>query len=74
MLVKSIPDEAGIPYVVQGDLPQDLFGWGRIGTGFSTVAGPVRFLVRPDDAEAAHALIRDLEDDTEGAKLQSRCD
>jgi hypothetical protein len=57
-LVESLLADAGIAFVKQGDSLQDLFGAGRLGTGFSPIVGPIRFVVRADQAEAARELLR----------------
>ena len=41
---------------------QDLFGWGRLGTGFSIIAGPIAVQVPADKADEARALLKDLHD------------
>lgn len=45
---------------------QDLFGWGRFGTGFSIVVGPVLFKVPKDQAATARELLQDLETEPTG--------
>lgn len=68
-LVKSLLEGEGIEYLVRGESVQDLFGAGRIG-GFSTIAGPVEFWVRTDDAERTKALLEELSKPTsEGMAL-----
>jgi len=59
-VAKSLLEEADIPYYAKGEGVQDLFGAGRLGTGFSLVAGPVELQVSPDDAAEARALLIDL--------------
>jgi hypothetical protein len=50
-------EEAGIPFFLKGEHVQDLFAGGRIGVGFSPVAGPSQLQVRRDDeARAREAL------------------
>jgi hypothetical protein len=66
-VVKSLLEGEGIEYMARGDGLQDLFGWGRLGGGFSYVVGPVEFVVRSDDAPRARALLRDLSGDDAGS-------
>lgn len=60
-VVKSILDEAQIPYLANGDGVQDLFGVGVLGTGFNPITGPVVFQVMPENAEYAKELLKDVE-------------
>ena len=57
---KSLLDAEGIQYFVRGEGVQDLFAFGRFGTGFSPITGAPVFLVREDDAERARGLLKDL--------------
>jgi hypothetical protein len=74
LTAQSLLDEAGIPYLTRGEGMQDLFGMGRLGTGFSIVAGPIEIQVGARRAQEAADLLRaaDLEpgeddaDDAEG--------
>lgn len=59
-LAKERLESAGISYAVVGDTSQDLYGWGRIGTGFNFITGPVQFRVHRDDEAAATEIIGDL--------------
>lgn len=59
-LAKSLLEAEGIEYLVRGENLQDLFGYGRLGVGYSIVSGPAEFLVREDDAERARDVLRDL--------------
>ena len=59
-VVQSLLEAAGIEYMAKGEEAQDLFGWGRLGTSYSYVVGPVEFLVKEEDAETARALIEDM--------------
>lgn len=61
-IVKSILDEAQIPYLAEGEGVQDLFGVGVIGTGFNPVTGPVVFKVLPENAEYARELLKDVKE------------
>jgi len=61
-MAHSILDEAEIPYLTQGEGLQDLFGFGRLGTGFSILAGPVHLRVERDCEREVRALLADLEE------------
>jgi hypothetical protein len=54
---KSILDGEDIRYIARSAELQDLFGVGRIGGSFNFVIGSVDFLVAPEDAERAGALL-----------------
>jgi hypothetical protein len=60
LLAKSLLDAEGIVYLARGDGLQDLFGWGRVLTGFNYVVGPVEFVVRKEDETRARELLQDL--------------
>jgi hypothetical protein len=59
-VVESVLDSAGIEFLAKGEEVQDLFGFGRLGTNYSFVAGPVEFLVREEDEAAARAVLEQL--------------
>ena len=59
LVAKSLLEDAEIPYLAKGEGVQDLFAWGRFGTGFSLIAGAVRLQVSVDDAEEAKALLEE---------------
>ena len=59
--VKSILDEAGIPYLAKGEGLQDLFGLGRIGAGYNQVVGPVQLQVRKDQEQLARRLLEEID-------------
>src|ERR1700754_4387534 len=48
-LAKSLLEADDIDYLVRAEGLQDLFGVGRLATGFSAVVGPAEFLVRKQD-------------------------
>ncbi len=62
-VAKSLLEEAGIEFFAKGEGVQDLFAWGRFGTGFNPVVGPVQVQVAGEDAEQATALLQDLAGD-----------
>jgi len=53
-------DRAGIRYIAQGEGLQDLFGMGRIGTGFNQITGPPRLRVTAENAERAREILTEL--------------
>ena len=59
-VVESVLDSAGIEFLAKGEEVQDLFGFGRLGTNYSFVAGPVEFLVREEDAATARELLEQI--------------
>ena len=63
MVAKSLLDGAETPYYAQGEYSRELFEPGRIGTGFSVVAGPVRIQVPHKYADEARALLARREGD-----------
>ena len=66
-LVKSLLDDAEIEYVAKGDSIQDLFGWGRLGTGLNFVIGPVEFFVASENSATASEILLHLSDPTPDA-------
>jgi hypothetical protein len=56
-VARSLLEDAGIPSVVQGANLQDILGYGRLGSGFNLLAGPVRVLVRKEDAARAAEVL-----------------
>jgi hypothetical protein len=59
-VAKSLLEEAEIPCFAKGEAVQDLLGWGRFGTGFSILAGPMQLQVPADAADEARELLKDL--------------
>ena len=66
-VAKSLLDAANIPYYAKGEGVQDLFAWGRFGTGFNPVVGPVELQVAAEDAERAAKLLSDLDQQRDDA-------
>lgn len=62
-LARAALDGAGIRYVAQAEGLQDLFGIGRLGTGYSLVTGPPTIRVAFEDAERARELLIGLRND-----------
>ena len=56
-LAKAVLDRAGVRNVTQGEGVQDLFGLGRIGTGYNKITGPPRICVPADHVERARKLL-----------------
>jgi putative signal transducing protein len=54
---ESVLRGAGIPYAKQGESLQDLFALGRLGIGFSPIAGPILLQVPEEQADAAAELL-----------------
>ncbi|MGB7622083.1 MAG: DUF2007 domain-containing protein [Terriglobia bacterium] len=59
---KSLLKGAGIQFLVKGEGLQDLFGAGRIGTGFNLVSGPIELQVEPQDEEKARRLLSEIQE------------
>jgi len=66
LVAKSILDAEGIEYFAKDEGVQDLFGAGRLGSGFNTMAGQVEIQVRPEDAERARQILERLDEGEEG--------
>ena len=59
LTARSLLEEAGIPCITRGEGLQDLFALGRLGTGFSLVAGPMEVLVPGERRREAAELLHD---------------
>jgi hypothetical protein len=59
-IIESLLNGAGVRFFVKNESTQDLFGMGRVGTGFNVVTGPVVIQVASEDAPAARELLRPL--------------
>lgn len=59
-VAKSLLEDASIPYFAKGEAVQDLFGIGRLGTGFSPIVGSVELQVSSYDAAEARAVLIEL--------------
>jgi hypothetical protein len=59
-IAESILEDAGIQYIVKREGLQDLFGLGRLGTGFNPIVGPIEIQVRRSDEEEARELLEEL--------------
>jgi len=60
LVAKSVLESAGIPYFAKGEGVQDLFGAGRIGSGFNPLVGPVQLQVPEERAQEAAVLLENL--------------
>ncbi len=56
-VVRSLLEAEGIACTVGNDVLQDLMGGGRMGTGYSVIAGPMFLQVASGDDAEARALI-----------------
>lgn len=56
LLARSILDEAGIPYLVQGEGIRNLFGLGGL-TPVNPISGPILLKVDAERAEEARELL-----------------
>ncbi len=59
-VVKSVLEDASIQYFMKGEGLQDLFGWGRCGTGYNLVVGPIEIQVEEEREAQARALLSQL--------------
>ena len=60
-VARALLEDAGIAAVVQGAFLQDFLGYGRLGSGHNLIAGPVRVLVRKEDAARAAEVLADMD-------------
>jgi hypothetical protein len=58
MTAKAMLEQAGIPYTIRSEGTQDLFGLGRLGTGYSLVVGPTELQVPAERKQEAEELLR----------------
>ncbi|MBC8385551.1 MAG: DUF2007 domain-containing protein [Candidatus Cloacimonetes bacterium] len=62
-LAKSLLEEANINYFVKNENAQDLFGLGRLGTGFNLIVGEPEIIVSNEDREEADLILKELLDE-----------
>lgn len=62
-VVESLLNDAEIEFMTKGDQIQELFGWGRFGSGSNYAAGPVEFWVRSDDEAEARQVLAALDEE-----------
>lgn len=60
-MARAALDEAGIRYITENELTQDLFGLGRMGSGFNLVTGSPRIRVLSEDAARAGEVLAELD-------------
>lgn len=60
-MVKSLLEEARIPYLARNEQLQDLFGFGRL-VPVNPISGPVIFLVPDEYADEARDILTRLDD------------
>lgn len=58
---RSLLEAEGIPYSMDGEGLQNLFGAGVIGLGYSQIVGPPHLKVREEDEARARELLAELE-------------
>jgi hypothetical protein len=56
-LAKTALESGGIRYVVEGEGVQDLFGMGRLFSGYNLITGAPRIRVTAENAERARELL-----------------
>jgi hypothetical protein len=59
-MAKATLDGAGIRYITEGEGVQDLFGLGRVVSGYNAITGPPRICVRAAQVEHARRLLADF--------------
>jgi len=64
-IAKSILNSENINFFMKGEGVQDLFGGGRIGTGFNPLVGPVQVQVDEKNASLARELLSELDESEE---------
>lgn len=66
IIAKLMLEANEIPFVVEGEGVQDLFGIGRLTGGNNFITGPVQIRVRAEDAERACEVLEEMLDAEEG--------
>lgn len=59
VVAKLLLEAEGIPYVVQGEGVQNLFGFGTI-FGYNPITGPVELRVADEDADLAREAVAEI--------------
>lgn len=62
-LAKTYLEAAGIPVFAKDEMVQDFFAYGRLGTGFNPLTGPVRIQVPKERADEAREILEASLDD-----------
>lgn len=60
-VAKSLLEGADIPCMVKNEGVQDLLGFGRMGTGYNPLTGPIEIWVDERDAFQAKEILSDLD-------------
>ena len=68
-VIESLFVDAGIEFSTTSENLQDLFAWGRVGSGYNYAIGPIMFYVRAEDESDARALIATLDEVAPPAEL-----
>lgn len=58
-IAKSLLDANGIAHTTRFEALQDLFGWGRLGAGYSVAIGPVELWVQASRLEEVALILSD---------------
>ncbi len=66
IIAKLMLEANEIPFVVEGEGVQDLFGIGRLTGGNNFITGPVQIRVRAEDAERAREVLEEMLEAEEG--------
>jgi len=61
LFIKSVFESENIIYYLKNEAVQDLFGSGRLGTGYNILTGPVEIQVDERDAEKAREILVQIE-------------
>jgi len=69
-IAKNILEDAGIKYFAKGEGLQHLFAFGRVGTGFNPIVGPIRLQVGRPNYEEAKVLLDDIINECKGIDNQ----
>ncbi|OGS36057.1 MAG: hypothetical protein A2293_05990 [Elusimicrobia bacterium RIFOXYB2_FULL_49_7] len=59
-VAKSLLDGTDISYFVKNEAVQDLFGLGRLGTGYNPLVGPMEIWVPEENEFEAREILTDL--------------
>lgn len=67
-VAKSLLEMASIPYFAKGEGVQDLFGLGRLGTGFNPLTGPADLQVDQRFRAEASRVLKELIEDAHSSR------
>ncbi len=71
-LAKGMLEQAEIPYIVKNEGLQELFGYGRMGTGYNPIVGAIQLQVDREYAEAARGLLNEIRVEATRKGLEER--